>query len=312
MDILLWFDLQSTWWASQPTEEELEKHVNVLAHYVRAEVVVDKVEPDLANYMENRDFSRSPNKSEIQLQSRYQQLGEEILKNILNRLNRLISYARTIKGQYWLVEYPVDLGRMHSFFQKFEAKGSIDSNKQFRFQPGEGDCISISMPSKDKYIKKEEWGKIKEFIEDTKRPPLVLELLAGAEQLEGNDYARSALSESVAALEVAIFSFGRAQDTNSQLASIVGPRLDIKRLSKQIEHMGLSGTIRYLIPLIITEEILPTDVLVTCQEAITERQNVIHNGKRNVNNVSKYIRAIRKCCKILDEFTENKEAQQTA
>ncbi|MDZ4204312.1 MAG: hypothetical protein U1C46_05780 [Bacteroidales bacterium] len=304
MNLLLWFDLQSTWWAFEPSEEELKKRLNVPTHYVRVEVIVHEVNSDLANYIQHRDFKKLPDESEKTLQSEYEQLGLKILQIVISRINRLISYARTFKGQYWVSEYKLDSRRMYSYFQSFEAKGRINGSDEFSFQPGVGVFIHVIMSSEDP-IKENEWTEVGKFVKGVQRTPLVLELLAGAEQLAGNNYARSALTEAVAALEVAILAFGRSQDNNLKLTSLVGPRLDLNRLSKQIEHMGLSGTIRYLLPLLFPEDVLPLDVLAGCQDAITERQNVIHNQKRNVKNVSRFIQSIRKCCKILDDYSEN-------
>jgi hypothetical protein len=304
LKLLLWFDLQSTWWASQPTEEELKNHVNVLAHYVRAEIMVEGVGSDLAKYMQTRDFKRSPNESERATQNEYEQLGARILRVLLKRTNRIIAYARAIKGQYWLLEYGTDMGRLHSYFQTFEARGQIDSGKPFRFQPGVGDTLHIAMTPEDKFITESEWSEVSKFVTSEQRPPLVFELLAGAEQLAGNSYARSALTEAVTALEVAISDFGRLQSHNSKLSSLFGPRLGVDRLQKQIEHMGLSGTISYLLPLILPDAVLSAEILSGCRDAITARQNVVHNGQREVPGLHRYISSIKACCKILREYSD--------
>jgi hypothetical protein len=300
--LTLWFDLQSTWWASQLSEEDLKRQVNVLAHYIRAEIIVQGVESELASYMQSRDFRRLPTESEKAIQSEYAKLGVRILELLLKRINRLVAYARAFKGQYWLLEYNPDMDRLHGFFQKFEAKGRINNGEAFRFQPGVGDMIHISMTSSDKYIREDEWNKIDQFVRSEQRTPLVFELLTGAEQLAANGYSRSALTEAVTALEVAVASFGRSQDGNGKLASILGSRLGIDRLQRQIDHMGVSGTISYLLPLLLPEAILPADILSDCRDAIDERQNVVHNGKRDVTDAHRFIASIKACCKILLEY----------
>jgi hypothetical protein len=302
MNLLLWFDLESTWLASQPTEDEIKRHVNVLAHYVRAEITVQEVASELATYMQNRDFKRLPAESERLIQAEYDKLGQQILEVLLRRFNRLITYAHSVKGQYWLLKYELDIGRLHSYFQCFEASGRIDGGDVFRFKPGIGDEISISMPSEDKYIGESEWAEVSDFVRGEERTPLVHELLAGSEQLAANGYYRSALTEAVTALEVAISAFGRSQNKNQKLASIVGPRLGVDMLQKQIEHMGLSGTVRYLLPLLLPEETLPAEILSGCRKAVDERQNVVHNGTRNVSNIDHFIASIRSCCNILRDY----------
>ena len=162
------------------------------------------------------------------------------------------------------------------------------------------------MTPEEKYLTEGEWESVREFVASTCRTPLVGELLAGAEQLEGNGYSRSALTEAVTALEVAISDFGSSQSANEKLASTYSKRLGIGSLKKQIERMGLSGTVKYLLPLILPETMLPTRIIAGCQEAVTLRQNVVHNGQRNVDAVAvrKGILNIKECCKILDEFTK--------
>lgn len=306
--LLLWFDLQSSWWASQPSEEDLKRYYNVLAHYVWAEITVSGVAPALASYMQTRDFTRLPNKSEKQIQSEYDKLGIRILRVLLKRTNRLIAYARARKGQYWLLEYGCDMDRLHGYFQRFESKGQIDGGKIFRFQPGVGDTIRIEMAPEKRYIREDEWDAVARFVQGDQRTPLVQELLAGAEQLARNGHTRSALTEAVTALEVAVSAFGRAQDKNGKLASICGPRLGVERVQKQIEHMGLSGTVSYLLPLLLPDSILPADVLAGCRDALTQRQNVVHGGQRDVVDIYRVLSCIRAFCKILDEFSRSEQS----
>lgn len=307
IDLLLWFDIKSTWRASKTKEEEIENHINVLAHYVLAEVKVSNISNDLADYMINRDFSRMPLESEISIQNEYEKLGIKILKLLVNKLNRLVEYARSTKGQYWLLKFQYNQDRLRSYYQSYEAKARINEGEYFRFQPGVGETFHVNITSEERYITKEEWADVEEFVKGINRSSLVLELLTGAEQLAGNGHARSALTEAVSALEVAIFAFGRSQDKDDNLSSILSNRLDIERLSKQIQHLGLSGSVRYLFPIILPEEILPKKVLLGCQEAIKERQNVVHNGKRNVMNVGYLINSIREFCSILNKYNRAKK-----
>ena len=68
--------------------------------------------------------------------------------------------------------------------------------------------------------------------------------------------------------------------------------------------MGFSGTIHYLFPVIFSKEKMPTDILTDCQDAILERQNVVHNAQRDVpeDRLSVYLEAIRKMCRLLEAY----------
>src|SRR6266404_7683359 len=59
ISLKLWFDITSTWWASQHKEEDLPAMMNVLAHRMFADAVVRDVSDDLLQYMAQRDFTRS-------------------------------------------------------------------------------------------------------------------------------------------------------------------------------------------------------------------------------------------------------------
>ncbi len=137
----LWFDEKCTWWASQPKAEELKNHVNVPAHYVNGDLTVVEVPSDLASYMQGRDFARLPTESEQSLQSAYETLGEKILTFVLKSVNRLVAFARSKKGQYWLTEIEFDVGQMYSLFNRFEARGSVDN----------GRVVSVSASCREPY-----------------------------------------------------------------------------------------------------------------------------------------------------------------
>jgi len=307
MQLLLWFDYDSVYRGFELDEQEIEKHVNLLAHNVNARVTTHITDHELINYIQNRDFTRSPNESEKVVQKNYEALGQNIIKFLLEYVNKLISYARDIKGQYWLLKYDYTHGQLLRYFQNFTAKGKIDDSTYFRFQPGATDNITISLPSEERYLCAADWKSVCDYVKSSNRPPLVDELLVGAEQLEENGYNRSALTEAVTALEVSIAEFASSEKANEKLSSIYGERLGVTYLKKQIKHMGLNGTIKYLLPLILPATTLPNNIVISCQKTVELRQNVVHNGQRKVdeNTVSRGISNIRKCCKILKDFSES-------
>jgi len=104
---------------------------------------------------------------------------------------------------------------------------------------------------------------------------------------------------------VAVYEFAANPNAEKAFSSKVVERIGVVSLRKQVEHMGLTGTVSYLLPIIVPEALLPVDVLTGCQNAIAQRQNVVHNGQRDVSaqvlRVS--LNSIRKLCTILEQLT---------
>lgn len=82
--------------------------------------------------------------------------------------------------------------------------------------------------------------------------------------------------------------------------------MGIRSLAKQVEHIGLTGTINYLFPVIFTEEQVSTELLQGCREAIEQRGNVVHGGQREVNDerLLYFLASIRKICVLLEKLKE--------
>ncbi|MGI8837487.1 MAG: hypothetical protein ACR2H4_12745 [Pyrinomonadaceae bacterium] len=305
MSLKLWFDITSTWWASQHKEEDLPAMINVLAHRVYAEAVVREVSDDLLQYMAQRDFTRSATPEEQSLQERYDEIAERLLILVLQTLNRLLSYVRSIKGQYWLSEYPIDSGQMSSYYVQFEAKAKSSSGSWFRFGPSNIDSRSIEFVPEERYVRPDEWDEIRTFVGGVGRTPLARTLLAGAEALAAEGQRRSALTEAVTALEVALYSFATHPNAECAFGPILGQRINASSLKHQVEHMGLTGSISYLLPVILPESTLPKHVIHGCQLAIAQRQNVVHQGQRDVQVgiLRTSLAAIRRMCELLESLT---------
>ncbi|MCP4357710.1 MAG: hypothetical protein GY796_06810 [Chloroflexi bacterium] len=103
----------------------------------------------------------------------------------------------------------------------------------------------------ERFIKQEIWSDAIEFVVSKRRSPLVWELLAGSEWRVGPENRRSALTETVTALEVAISGFVNRLDIEEAFKPAITKRMNVTLLKKWIERMGLSGTVvHYLFPLI--------------------------------------------------------------
>ncbi|MDO8351550.1 MAG: hypothetical protein Q7S94_10425 [Gallionella sp.] len=181
--VLLWFDEKCTWWGSQPTADELKKYVNIDTRYVYADIQVSGLGADLLEYMQARDFSKQLDKDDDPLQLEYSRIAQGVLTSAIHRVNRLISFARSYKGQYWLSEYKIDFDRLRNYFSIFEGRGQIDIGPIFRFQPSQTDVIYVTTEGEDRYVTESDWPAFREFVIGGSKPQLIGELLAGSEHL---------------------------------------------------------------------------------------------------------------------------------
>jgi hypothetical protein len=304
LTLRLWCDMSCTSW-SEKDATELPSCANVPVHAVKVEVQVKEVSDELAAFLVDSGRKASfPPESALKEQSIA--LGERVHQFALTYFNRLIAYARTNKGQYWLEEYPINAGRMSSDFAQFHAELKVDSLDWCRFRPTDRHHMKVILMDESRYVQEADWPQFTAFVKSKRRPSLVPQLLASAETLAGIDHRRAALVEAVAALEVAVAEFGRAPRADHAFGPTLGKRMRLESLESQIKHLGLSATIKYLFPVMFNEEQLPTAVLQGCQEAVEQRQNVVHNGQRDVSQekLSVYLSTVRSACAILANYQE--------
>jgi hypothetical protein len=281
---------------------------NIEAVKINADITVVNLSDQLMDFMKTRGPSGTlPLKEHQPLQEEYEKLAERVYLFSLRRLNRLLAYTRTQLGQYWLEEYSINPNEMLSNFRKFKAKAKVDETGWFRWYSTERpQILTVGPMNLDRYFDKDKWDRAREFVGLSIGTNLILELLAGAERLARIGHTRSALSEAITALEVAIHEFARNSRAGNIFDPLLANRMGIDSLKNQINHLGLSGTVNYLFPVLFSEEQMPTEILKTCQEAIFQRQNVVHQGQRGVNpqKLALYLASVRKICLILDTIQE--------
>jgi hypothetical protein len=200
LSLRLWFDVNCLGFLDKTTEEELKKHINVIVDRAYADVTVRDLDASLLEYVRKRDFSRRPTESEQPLQDRYDEVAEQVLRLALTRFNRLVSYVRAHKGQYWLQEYEIDIGKMSSAFVSFASKARFNEHQWFRFGPAGSHSIVLKGMSRERYIAREDWAEVRNFVIGSQRTSLARALLAGAEELAAAGHSRSAITEGVTAL----------------------------------------------------------------------------------------------------------------
>ena len=164
IQIVLWFDEKCTWWGSQPTAEELKKHIEVPVFYVNAEVEITGLSDGLLNYIQDRDFPQSPDETDKVIQFEYERLAKRVLASVIQRVNRLIAFARSHKGQDRLTEYKIDFDRLRSYFIEFESSCQIDDGPWVRFQPPTTDRLTVSLEGESTYITEDDWPAFRDFV----------------------------------------------------------------------------------------------------------------------------------------------------
>ncbi len=302
----LWFD-RSCWHNVTHAGGDIPNHVNVLVDKVFADVTLRDLSEGLVDYIELT--ATEPHPPESPYQQEYRELGQKVYLLTLTYLNRLINYARSMKGQYWLQEYPLSEAEgLSTVNLAFKARVLIDS-EWVRWFPDVRQLVIGRVggcQDRERFIDKDSWSQVRSFITSKQRASLVRELLAGAEWLAGIGHRRSALTEAITALEAAITTFSNQPKAEEAFGSLITERMNVSSLSNWTEKMGLSGTIHYLFPLVFSEEMMPTDILTDCQEAILERQNVVHNAQRDVqeDKLSVYLEAIRNMCRLLETYQQ--------
>jgi hypothetical protein len=304
----LYFKIQSTWWASRPTPEEIPKHYNVLAHRLWVDVQANSVPLEVAEYIYARDY-RDGGDQPAELDDRLKEMGYAVLGIALRTYNRLIDYARSTRGQYWLTSHPLERRDQGNLVTRFEAKVRKPDSEWRGFRPSLGEWRA-TIENDSLFIRQEEWPGVRAWVAQRSRPPLVGSLLAGAEQLAGNGHTRAALTEAVTALEVALYEFAREPLLERVAQGYSPTRFGLDSLKAHVDHLGLTGSIGYLLPLLFTEEELPTTLLESVRKAVAARQNVVHAGQRAVadNALRDFLAGIRRICRFLQTATRPEAA----
>jgi hypothetical protein len=195
-------------------------------------------------------------------------------------------------------------------FTEFQAQVQAENREWIPWYPSSILEIHFQPLDTSRYIARHDWPEAVNFITDVSRPNLVLELLSNSEALASSGYRRSAIIEAITALEVAVTRFADAPEIDSFLETSISSRVDVSALGNQVEHLGLSGTMRYLLPLLFSDSLLPTSLVSQCQQAIRIRGNVVHQGQRDIDPeiLMPMLKSIRDTCNILASFTKKQEA----
>jgi len=293
--------------AREITEERLSKIVGVKVEKIQTLVDFvlenEKLEKLAEHYAAMTDYSY---KKEIERRfgedtlEEYYSIGRTTYTAVMRGLNRIIGYIRSTKGQYWLEDYPILDKNYDSELRKSETQIRFNDGKWIELRSEWVIEYTVTVPNEQRCVAEEDWCAIQEFVQSQRREPIVGHLLSIAEKLSREGYRRAALIEAVSAMEVALHEFG-SQAIESKPTQCKDINTGFLNLKRHLEHLGMTCSINYLLPLILEESEASHEIFGQCQKAIEERNNVVHNSQRDVQSerLSCYLRNIRSLCQML-------------
>jgi len=266
---------------------------------------------ELLSYMSVRDFSRQPTEEEEPLAERYVIHGREVFSLLADGVNRLLTFIRVEKGQFWLDPLEIDLDNISSHSAEFGAKAQIDDGPWFRWKPGQTIRLSATIPRDPdpRFLMLSDWPEAQAFVSAEGQPNLPRQLLAAAEAFADVGSERVALTEAVTALEIALSRFVESPKSDYLLSEPLRSRLGWESLKSVHGRRGLTASVGFLLPILFDSSKLPDEVLATCRQAIEARQNVVHRGARRVDpdKIRRFLVGIRKLCEVLQEATASQQ-----
>ena len=273
-----------------------------LARFIYNERVTPNEQGDRWLFLHEGLKSGEPDYDEFA--ERYKDVGLKVLELALITYNRFITFARNAKGQYWLYERPYKPAKLNQDNNKFRAQFKLGDHDWFLWRPPTIDQFMVAKGDKKEAIKREDWSSFQDFVSSSQKLDFVQELFANSELFLAEGRRRSAVIEAVSAFEITIFRFADSPNITS-FTPEQRERFDLKHFRSQIHKLGLGGTTRLLLPLLFSPEQFPTKILNDCQEALTTRNNVVHNGKRDVEAAKAYmfVHSIKEACHILASVT---------
>lgn len=303
--IRIWVERNCVNSLSDVTDETISSHIDNRINKIYVEVEFCDIDENLSEFIYGeRDRPKrihhgiTPKDPDYEsLSKEYEELGQEMMRLAISSYNRVISYARNIKGQSWLKEIQFEDGWQEQLANRYHAEVKINKDDWFRWCPPGDFSITFTALDERRIIRKEECGEVRKFVLEDGKPPLAYELLANAHYLLSQEHRESAIIEAIAALEVALNMFGKKPNPDHLQNSFE---------TKNLQKRKIYAVINSILPQIFSTEILSPDILRKCKEAIVLRNKVVHNRQRGVSleKAEPLIQALEECCKILIAHTD--------
>jgi len=230
-------------------------------------------------------------------------LAERVLGFVTARVNRIISYARNVKGQYWLTDIEYDPYNLNMALNTYGSQIKVGGSQWLKWNPAPSGLVTHDGRHVDPAwcINRGDWAEARNFVAASGHPPLVGHLLAEAEWHAEQGHLRVALTEGVAALEAAVDAFAASPAGRQCFESLLSARIRVQSFPRLVDKFGFRGTLDVLFPIIFSEGALPMELLTECVAAVDKRGMVIHHGQRSLdaNTVQRYVASLRRMCGFL-------------
>lgn len=298
-------DVMAEFWVDKdcahiPPSHDGAIHSTVIAHSLKFLFEIDNVSERafLEMHGRNRDERDEAKKEHIIIAETLYDLGTQTI-------NHISEWLRAEHNDFWLEKYPQNHKTMDLDLRQWSIELEVDGNWVHWYPVGTVNEIKLQSSDFPRDVQPEDWENAIKFASEKKHANLVLELLANADLLINTGSPRSALLEGCSALEVAIGRFTDRFDKSDSIRRRFRGLFEFEptKLSKKVDELGVRIALRLLFPLLFTEDEERNALFLQAANAMEKRNNVIHNGARNIaeEDVVVYLKAIRKTCLLLDE-----------
>jgi hypothetical protein len=200
-----------------------------------------------------------------------------IYKEAGSAINFLITCFRVAAHQTWLNDIPTEDEYIGNFFRRVQAADLVVDGQHHDLAPAP---YAFTVEG-GKHVANAQRLDAVRALASAGRIPLAAELLANAERLWERAHYRAAVVEIGAAIEATLHRFAARPDMsrlNSERIERLGMSMD-----KIVGELGIRGSIRILLPLLVPTALVDDYAMELVIAAIDLRNEVVHNGKRNLD-----------------------------
>ena len=230
-------------------------------------------------------------------------LSDWVYRLVVRSVNTLINYARFAKGQYWLETYPASCANPSACLNKWMAEFRAGQDGEWLAWPRSSviHLTGVWHAGSSRPLSRADWTQAAMYVRGDVEVPFPMVLLAEAERLASRGESRTALTEAVAALEAALTLFVQTPAAEELFRGSLAGRIPAKRLARAVGHLGFRATLAFLLPVLIDESRLPTEVVLACLEAVDARGSVVHQSQRSVpfEKLRLYLVNVRRMAELL-------------